>query len=681
MDTIFSSVDDSEVETLLETAKNNKGHSLSREELLSFAKAKASDFNVTDGFIDSLTRAAAQQKLGDVTFALNLLGTRAGSLALTGHFKAYKDLTRKEREEVMKKWSTSSLEMLRGLHKLFYQLTVSNIFKQMDCPLHKVMGYPGPDPHMHGEKHTSKLKERYEFLNIPEGVTELNYDVVVVGTGAGGGPVAATLAKAGKKVLVLEKAKYVHESEFELNEVHGFTNFYERGTIFSNLSGSMNIYAGSAFGGATTINWCASLKPQHFVRDEWASEGLSHFVSSKFTEQLDQVYQRIGATTKHIKHNEPNSILIEGCKRLGYPIEDIPQNVGEHPHECGWCFLGCRYNEKNGSMNTWLRDAREAGAEFVDQCYVDRVLVKKGKAVGVECTIAGNKNRKLIVHSKQVVVSAGSLNSPGVLMRSGLKNKNIGKHLHMHPCHLAFGVFPDREINLFQGSIMTALSNISENHDGTYYGAKLEVPVLHPGSFSAVVPWRGAADYKRHVLRYRNISPVLILSRDKDSEGTVTYDDNNNVIVDYNVTARDKKSILIGVEKALDVLVAAGAEELFTVQSGVDNFHFIKGEEDYGQINNKRYVAWKEKVKAYGLPDAGCGQYNAHQMGSCRMGVSPKVSVVKPGGETWEVKNLYVADASVFPSATGVNPMVTTEACALYIADTILQSDAVAPRL
>lgn len=267
-------------------------------------------------------------------------------------------------------------------------------------------------------------------------------------------------------------------------------------------------------------------------------------------------------------------------------------------------------------MNTWLRDARDAGAEFVEQCYVDRVLVKKGKAVGVECTIAGNKNRKLIVHSKQVVVSAGSLNTPGVLMRTGLKNKNIGKHLRMHPCHLVFGVFPDREINLFQGSIMTALSNITENHDGTYYGAKLEVPVLHPGSFSAVVPWRGAADYKRHILRYRNISPVLILSRDKESEGTVSYDDNNNVVVDYNITTRDKNSILVGVDKALDVLVAAGAEELFTVQSGVDNFHFVKGEEAYGQINNKRYIAWKAKVKAYGLPEAGCGQYNAHQMGS-----------------------------------------------------------------
>jgi hypothetical protein len=261
MDTIFSSIDESEAEMLIETAKATEGHSsLSREELLAFAKAKASDYNITDKFLDSLSRAAAEQKLSDVTFALTLLGTRAGSLALTGHFKPYKDLSRKEREEVMKKWSTSSMVMLRSLHKVFFQLTANNVFKQPNCPLHKTIGYPGPDPEMHGAKHTDKLKERYEFLDIPEGVTELTYDVVVVGTGAGGGPTAATLAKAGKKVLVLEKAKYLHESEFELNEVHGYSNLYERGTIFSTLDGSVNIYAASAFGGATTVNWLASLK-------------------------------------------------------------------------------------------------------------------------------------------------------------------------------------------------------------------------------------------------------------------------------------------------------------------------------------------------------------------------------------------------------------------------------------
>lgn len=260
MDTIMAPLTEADAEILVETAKNHKGHTLSREEIMTFAKAKASDFDIVGAFIDSLTRAAAAQKLNDVTLALNLLSSRAGTLALTGHFTAFKDLSRKDRDEIMRKWSLSPLLMLRSIHKLFYQLTASNVFRQTGSPLHKVIGYPGPDPHMHGDKHTDKLKDRYEFIQVPEGVTELTFDAVIIGSGAGGGPVAATLAKAGKSVLVLEKAKYLHESEFELNEAHGFKNFYERETVFSTLDGSVNIYAGSAFGGATTINWCASLK-------------------------------------------------------------------------------------------------------------------------------------------------------------------------------------------------------------------------------------------------------------------------------------------------------------------------------------------------------------------------------------------------------------------------------------
>lgn len=260
MDTILCPLTDAETEALIQTANQSQGNKLTREDIVAFAQAKASDYDIVSFFIDTLVRAAAASKLSEVTLVLNLLGSRAGSLALTGHFTAYKDLSRQQRIEVMRKWSNSSLLMLRSIHKLFYQLTSSNVFKQPNNKLHKALGYPGPDPHMHGEKHTSKIKEHYEFLKVPEGVTEMTFDAVVIGTGAGGGPVAAKLAKAGKKVLVVEKAKYLHETEFQLDEVHGFKSFYERETIFTNLDGSMNIYAGSSFGGATTINWSASLK-------------------------------------------------------------------------------------------------------------------------------------------------------------------------------------------------------------------------------------------------------------------------------------------------------------------------------------------------------------------------------------------------------------------------------------
>lgn len=321
-------------------------------------------------------------------------------------------------------------------------------------------------------------------------------------------------------------------------------------------------------------------------------------------------------------------------------------------------------------MNSWLRDAAAYGTKFLVRTKVDRVLVKNNTVTGVECTV--NYDRKIRIKASQVVVSAGSLQSPGILLRSGLKNKNIGRHLKLHPCSIAFGFF-NKDIRTFEGSIMTAVSNIVDNSESDGYGAKLEVPCLHPGSYSSVIPWRGAAEHKEVMMRYDRCAPILILSRDKDSVGAVRYDDKDNLIVDYTLSKRDRQSILNGIDKALNVLVAAGARELHTGQFGVEPFKFKDGEES--SVINPRYLLWKEQVIKYGFPQEGAGIFCAHQMGSNRMGITPKVSVVKPSGETWEVKNLFVADASVLPTATGVNPMVTTEAVCLNIADSILRKE------
>lgn len=318
-------------------------------------------------------------------------------------------------------------------------------------------------------------------------------------------------------------------------------------------------------------------------------------------------------------------------------------------------------------MNSWLRDAAEHGAKFLEKTKVHRVLIEKGKAVGVECSI--NYGRPLKIKADQVVVSAGSLQSPGVLLRSGLKNKNIGHNLRLHPCSITAGFF-DKKIRCFEGSIMTAVSGVVDNFENDGYGAKLEVPCLPPGSFATVFPWRGAAEHKELMLRYEQCAPILILTRDKDSKGVVRYDDQDNVVVDFALSKRDRQSMIVGIEKSFDVLVAAGARLLVSGQFGVEPFQFKDGEES--SITNPRYTAWKKDVIKYGFPNEGGGMFCAHQMGSNRMGVSPSTSVVKPTGETWEIKNLYVADASVFPTASGVNPMVTNEAICLHIADSML---------
>ncbi|KAI9492683.1 hypothetical protein BDB00DRAFT_420634 [Zychaea mexicana] len=669
MDTFIAKLNDKEVQELTEQLCGQPNSIHTAEEIKEFAQHSNSSLNNWPIVKAFLNRALAADKRQELAMILTLLSLRPGSFLLTGHYQRFQDLTRQEREQVVLKWKNSYIPQLRLLYKMFFSTTCHPTYGARDSGLHRGMQYPGTGVAEPEDKPAPK--ERFSLLNYDDLVPQVKFDAIVIGSGAGGGVTASELAKAGKSVLVIDKGKYYHEDDMELLESTGFANMYEYGGFFSSYEGSMNILAGSVFGGGTTVNWSASLKLQHFVREEWARQGLTHFISPKFARDLDRVFERIGASTAGIKHNGANSLLIKGCQELGYHSADLHQNTDGKSHECNFCFTGCKDGIKNGTMNSWLRDAKDHGAKFLDRSKVTRVLIEKGRAVGVEVIV--HYDKKVTIRADQVVVAASSLHTPGILQRSGLTNKNIGQNLRLHPCSISFGFF-DENVDCFKGSIMTAVSNVAENVDSEGYGAKIEVPCLHPGSYSTVLPWRGAAHHKSLMLRYRKCAPMLILSRDKDSKGVVRSDANGNMVVDFELSNHDRQSILEGIERSLKILCAAGARELHTGQFGVDPFAFQAGEES--RVDNPRFVEWLDKVRKYGLPQDGAGIFCAHQMGTCRMGVSPKMSVVKPTGETWEVKNLFVSDASLFPTASGVNPMVTTEALALHVADSIIKQSA-----
>ncbi|CAO3644663.1 unnamed protein product [Mucor hiemalis] len=637
------------------------------EQVRDFCRLSSTSLQSLETIKGFINRTVLAEKRQELLLMLSLLSSRAGTFALSGHFDEFKNLSLADREKIFLNWKNSFLPQLRLLYKTFHSLSCHPAYAAHSKELGEAMHYNN----LASKTATYEdIPERLPMLSLDQITDDMHFDAVVVGSGAGGGVVAAQLAQSGKSVLVIEKGAYHSESEFIFDEVTGFSNLYENGGFAPSYEGSITMLAGSVFGGGTTVNWCASLKLQHFVREEWAKQGLTHFISPKFAKDLDRVFERIGASTEGITHNKSNQVLIDGCKALGYPVADIPQNTGGRAHSCEYCYCGCKAGIKNGTMNTWLRDAHQHNTKFLEKTKVVRVLTKKGKAVGVECLV--NYERKVNIKADQVIVSAGSLQSPGVLLRSGLKNKNIGRNLRLHPCSIAFGFF-DHDIRTFEGSIMTAVSGVAENVDNDGYGVKLEVPCLHPGSFSTVLPWRGAAAHKELMMRYDRCAPILILSRDKDSNTVVRYDDKDNCIVDFQLSSRDRQSLLAGIERSLNILVAAGARELHTGQFGVEPFKFEKDEES--RIDNPRFIAYKQAVAKYGFPQDGAGVFCAHQMGSNKMGISPKTSVTKPTGETWEVKDLYVADASLFPTASGVNPMVTVEALALHVADSIINKN------
>ncbi|KAI8927371.1 hypothetical protein BC831DRAFT_398774 [Entophlyctis helioformis] len=522
-------------------------------------------------------------------------------------------------------------------------------------PLWEGIGYPGPHPGI--DRPSPHSIWRPSFLPVPLACFDqhrsdagraavsdadlpvLSYDVVVIGSGAGGGIVAAELSKAGHSVLLLDKARYTHTTDLPKSEAQAYKLLYENSAGLITEDGSMQMLAGKAWGGGTQINWSASL----------------------FQKSVDAVTSRAGVGTSAVRHNPSNQLLLDGCRALGFDNDTIPQNTAGKHHSCGGCCLGCPTAEKQGTLPTWIRDASDAGCHFIDAAYAEHVIHQGGVAQGVVIRVDGGSSSnpsaasvRLRVHAKRVVSSCGAINTPAFLLRSKLTNRFIGRNLKLHPVTSTFGVFPDRKIDPSQGSIMTAISNQVADLDGNGYGARIEVPSIHAGSFATLVPWRSAADYKRLLLQFPQTASLISLTRDDDSKGTVFIDSDGKARINWTLSAKDSKHALEGLKTAMHILIAAGATEIYSAQNGVPSFFRPAGMSPAQTLESREFKDFIALMDRKGVKVNSTPMFGAHQMGSARMAPSARYGAVNPYGETFDVRGLYVADTSVFPTASGV---------------------------
>lgn len=500
-------------------------------------------------------------------------------------------------------------------------------------------------------------------------------DAVVVGSGSGGGVVAGVLAMAGYKVLVLEKGNYHARNNLTLLEGPSMDQMYLSGGLIATENMGVLLLAGSTVGGGSTINWSASVPtPQHVI-NEWSNHHeLELFDSKLYQEALDAVSQRMGVQPEIHDEGMNNAVLRKGCQELGYPVENIARN-SPPDHYCGWCSLGCKDGRKKGTSETWLVDLVNSGnGAILPQCEAVKVMHKRKKgrdkntATGVAFKF-GYKGAKdiCIVESKVTIVACGALSTPPLLKRSGLTNNNIGKNLHLHPVAMACGYFPlssdswlEREKKSYEGGIMTAMSTVVADHDKSGYGALLQTPSLHPGMFSIVIPWISGKDIKDRMCRFSRTAHIFALARDIGS-GTVKSESSIN----YQMEAVDEENLQKGLAKVLRILAAAGAEEIGT--------HHAKGRTlNVKKVSSHEFERFVKEESSRMIRDLSSPICSAHQMGSCRMGIDPNTSVVNQMGETWEVEGLFLADTSVFPTALGVNPMLTVQAIAYCTAQSVL---------
>lgn len=507
-------------------------------------------------------------------------------------------------------------------------------------------------------------------------VMSIRCDAVVVGSGSGGGVVAGVLASAGYKVLVLEKGQYYARSNLSLLEGPTLDQMYEGAGMLTTRDMGIVILAGSTVGGGSTINWAASIRPPEHRMREWAHvHELEIFESPLFKEALDVVCEKMEVQQECPKEGLNNMVLRKGCLELGYPVENVPRNAPAD-HYCGWCSLGCKDGKKKGVSETWLKDLVDSGnGVILSGCEVIKVLHKrknngKGRdiATGVAFKLDG-ESQPCLIEAKATIVSCGALNTPTLLKKSGLKNSNIGKNLHLHPVVMAWGCFPegDESGKSYEGPIMSAMSTITADHtnkSGSNYEAIIQTPSMHPGMFAVVMPWISGPDYKHRMARFSRTAHIFTLVRDLGS-GTIVSSP-NPFDVTYEMDPIDEAKLKKGIERLLRILAAAGAEEVGTHQFSGTSINLKK-------VSSDEFESFVKRESSKAIKPRSTTIASAHQMGSCRMGVDPKNSVVNQRGETWEVEGLYLADSSVFPTALGVNPMVTIQATAYCTAQSIVE--------
>jgi choline dehydrogenase-like flavoprotein len=468
-------------------------------------------------------------------------------------------------------------------------------------------------------------------------------DAVVVGSGAGGGPVAAELAESGRRVVVVEAGPRLGAGDFTGDEGEMTARLWK---IAPTADAVMSLYAGACVGGSTVINDALCFRPPPEVLAEWRDvHGLRGLTDAAFAPVVERAWTDVHAEPTGPEHLNRNARLLAlGARRLGWSASPTPRSVRDCVN-LGLCNFGCPSNAKQSTLVTYVPRAERAGARVMAGTWVERVRIDAGAIRGVDAVDAAGA--RLAIDAPLVCVAAGVLETPALLLRSGLGGR-VGQGLQFHSSVHVTARFPDPVHGYYGPTMAYAVDELSDVHGRRGPGAMIESVTVHPIVAATALPGFGAV-HADVMAALPFLARALVVIHDR-TRGTVAADGT----VTYTLQDEDVERLRAGMLGAASCYLTAGAEEVILPIHGVAPIR-----------HERELVAVKERRLR---PSDLAILYAVHLFGGAAMAEGPERGACDESGAVFGVRGLYVVDAASLPSATGVNPQITIMANALRIA-------------
>ncbi len=479
-------------------------------------------------------------------------------------------------------------------------------------------------------------------------------DVVVVGTGAGGGTAAEILSQAGLKVVMLEAGPLKTSSDFDMEERTAYPNLYQQAASMKTADSAVGIFQGRAVGGSTTINWTTSIRTPDDTLKYWAAEkGLVGLSTESLTPWFEKAEQRLNIYPWQLPPNANNQMLAEGCDKLDWQYTLINRNV-KGCLNLGYCGMGCPANAKQSMLVTTVPSALKNGAILISRAKAIQLEHSNGNVTQLNVAALDETLKPsgitMVIKAKRYVLAAGAIHTPTLLMRSKTPDPHslLGKRTFLHPTLLSGAVF-EQPINGHSGAPQSIYSDqfLWRNGVTGALGYKLEVPPIHPVLVSSKT--LGYGESHAELMRdFNHLQVTIALIRDgfhNDSVGGQVQLTDTGFKLDYSLTNTFWYAAKHAFLSMAELQFAAGAKKVLPMNDGMD---YLQNWSQAKQAINDMQLAPLKTIVA-----------SAHVMGGCPMGEDLTKAMIDSNGQHHYLENVSVMDGSMFPTSIGANPQLS----------------------